>query len=121
MEGCWNVVNRRVLYQQFADRGEEEEDDTSIPTPWMDADKAGLMELTNAPIEMANNLYGQFLATQKRDTKRAFQHMSSAEREAFLRRLAEINAANAKELTSNYHYILLFSSILCVLIQLFRH
>jgi hypothetical protein len=53
--------------------------------------------LTNAPIEMANTLYGQFLATRKRDAKRAFQHMSPAEREAFLRRLTEIDAADAKE------------------------
>jgi hypothetical protein len=28
-----NVANRWVLYQQFADRGEEEEDDVSIPAP----------------------------------------------------------------------------------------
>jgi hypothetical protein len=34
-----NVGNRWVLYQQFADRGEEEEDDTSIPAPWTDADE----------------------------------------------------------------------------------
>ncbi len=26
-----NVANRRVLYQQFADGGEEEEDDASVP------------------------------------------------------------------------------------------
>ncbi len=92
-----NVANRRVLYQQFADGGEEEEDDTSIPAPWTDADKAGLMALTNAPIEMADTLYGRFLATQKRDTKRAFQHMSPAEKEAFLQRLTEIDAADAKD------------------------
>ena len=34
-----NVANRRVLYQQFADGGEGEEDDTSIPAPWTDADE----------------------------------------------------------------------------------
>ena len=51
-----NVANRRVLYQQFADGGEEEE--ASIPSPWTDADKAGLMTLTNAPIEMANTMGG---------------------------------------------------------------
>ncbi len=55
------------------------------------------MALTNAPIEMADTSYGQFLATQKRDAKRAFQHMSPAEREAFLRRLTEINAADTKD------------------------
>ncbi len=92
-----NVANRWVLYQQFADGGEEEEDNTSIPAPWMDADEAGLMALINAPIEMADTSYGQFLATQKRDAKRMFQHMSPAEREAFLRRLMEINAADAKD------------------------
>jgi hypothetical protein len=45
---CWkgvpvskmgNVANRWVLYQQFAVGGEEEEDDTSIPAPWMDTDE----------------------------------------------------------------------------------
>jgi hypothetical protein len=92
-----NVANRWVLYQQFADGGEEEEDDTSIPAPWMDADKAGLVALMNAPIEMADTSYGRFLATQKRDAERAFQHMSPAEREAFLQRLTEIDAADAKD------------------------
>jgi hypothetical protein len=103
---CWkgvpvskmgNVANRRVLYQQFADGGEEEEEDASIPAPWTDANKAGLVALTNAPIEMADTSYGQFLVTQKRDAERAFQHMSPAEREAFLRRLTEINAADAED------------------------
>jgi hypothetical protein len=93
-----NVANRRVLYQQFADGGEEEEDDTSIPTtPWTDANEAGLVALMNAPIEMADTLYGQFLATQMRDAERAFQHMSPAEREAFLWRLTEIDAADAED------------------------
>jgi hypothetical protein len=89
---CWkgvpvskmgNVANRRVLYQQFTDGGEEEEDDTSIPAPWMDADEAGLMALTNVPIEMADTLYGRFLVTQKMDARGCFQQMSPAEREAF--------------------------------------
>jgi hypothetical protein len=51
------------MYQQFADGGEEEEDDASIPAPWMDADEPGLVALRNAPIKMADTLYGQFLAT----------------------------------------------------------
>jgi hypothetical protein len=49
-----------------------------VPAPWMDADKTGLMALKNAPIKMADTLYGRFLAMQKRDAKRVFQHMSTA-------------------------------------------
>jgi hypothetical protein len=92
-----NVANRWVLYQQFADGGEEEEDDASIPAPWTDADETGLVALRNAPIEMADTLYGWFLATHKRDTERAYQCMDAEEREAFLQRLTEINADDAKD------------------------
>ncbi len=92
-----NVPNRRVLYQQFAEEGGEEEDDVSIPAPWKDADEAGLLALKNTPIEMADTSYGWFLATQKRDAERAFQHMDAAEREAVPRRLTEIDAADAED------------------------
>jgi hypothetical protein len=92
-----NVANRRVLYQQFTYRGEEDEDDASIPAPWTDADEAGLVALRNAPIEMADTLYGRFLATQKRDAERAYQHIDAEEREAFLRKLTEIDADDAKD------------------------
>ncbi len=56
------------------------------------------MALKNASIEMADTSYGRFLAMQKRDaeTERAFQHMSPAVREAFLWRLMEIDADDAK-------------------------
>jgi hypothetical protein len=91
------VANRRVLYQQFADGGEEKEDDASIPAPWTDADETGLMALRNAPIQMADTLYGWFLATQKRDPERAYQRMDAEERMAFLRRLTEIDTDNAKD------------------------
>ncbi len=87
-----NVANRRVPYQQFADRGGEEEDDA-----WTDTNEVGLVALKNAPIEMADTSYGQFLAVQKRDAERAFQHMDAAEREAFLQRLMEIDAADAED------------------------
>ena len=92
-----NVASRRVLYQQFADEGEEEEDNASIPAPWTDAYEAGLVALRNAPIEMANTSYGRFLATQKRDAERAYQHMDAEEREAFLQMLMEIDADDAKD------------------------
>ena len=91
------VANRRVLYQQFTDGGGEEEDNVSIPAPWKDADEAGFVALRNVPIEMADTSYGRVLATQKRGTKRAYQHMDAEEREAFLRRLTEIDADDAKD------------------------
>jgi hypothetical protein len=55
------------------------------------------MALKNVPIKMADTSYGRFLATQKRDAERAFQHMDAAVREAFLRRLTKIDAADAKD------------------------
>ena len=66
-------------------------------TTTTDANKAGLVALKNAPIEMANTSYGRFLATQKRDAERLFQPMDAAEREAFLRKLTEISAADAQD------------------------
>jgi hypothetical protein len=126
------IRQRQQLGQRQRQPSGNEEDDVSIPAPWMDANKAGLVALKNAPIKMADTSYGRFLATQKRDAERAYQHMNAEERVAFLRRLTEINAADAEDrqspppsptpvyLTSNYHYILLLSSITCVLVQLFR-
>ena len=96
MSKMGNVANRRVPHQQFTDGGGEE-DDASIPAPWTDADEAGLVALTNAPIEMADTSYGRFLATQKRDAERAYQHMDAEEREAFLRKLTEIDADEAEK------------------------
>ncbi len=55
------------------------------------------MALRNAPIEMADTSYGRFLATQKRDTERVYQRMDAKEREAFLLRLMEIDADDAKD------------------------
>ena len=55
------------------------------------------MALRNAPIEMADTSHGRFLATQKRDAERAYQHMDAEEREAFLRKLTEIDADDAED------------------------
>jgi hypothetical protein len=86
------------IYQQFTDGGEEEVDDGSIPAPWTDADEEGLVALRNVqPIEMADTSYGRFLARQKRDAKRAYQHMDAEEREAFLWKLTEIEADDAED------------------------
>ena len=97
-----NVANRRVLYQQFTDGGEEEEEEeeddaANIPAPWTDANEARLVALRNAPIEMADTSYGRFLETQKRDAEREDHHMDAEVREAFLRKLTEIDAEDSKD------------------------
>jgi hypothetical protein len=47
-------------------------------------------------LEMADTSYGRFLATQKRDAERAYQHMDAEEREAFLWKLTEIDTDDAE-------------------------
>jgi hypothetical protein len=97
LEGCFCVKNGECGEQTGAistihrRRGDEEDD------AWTDANKVGLVALRNAPIKMADTSYGRFLAAQKRDAERAFQHMDAAEREAFLQRLTEIDAADAED------------------------
>ncbi len=90
MEGCscvekWGMWQTDGCNQQFTYGVEEEEDDASIPAPCTDANEAGLVALRNAPIDMADTLYGRFLATQMRDAERAYQHVDAEDREAFLR------------------------------------
>jgi hypothetical protein len=116
-----NMANRRVLYQQFVDGGGGEEDGVSIPAPCTDANEAGLVALKNAPIKMANTSYGRFLATQKRDAERAFQHMDAAEKEAFLRRLTEIDAADAEDGQSPPPNPTLSSKCLIIITYYFFH
>ena len=48
-------------------------------------------------IEMANTSYERFLEAHNRDAKRAYQHMDAEEREAFLRKLTEIDAEDSKD------------------------
>ncbi len=52
-----NVANRRLLYQQLAEGDLEE---VSIPAPWTKINKAELIALRDAPIEMCDTAYGQF-------------------------------------------------------------
>jgi len=65
-----NMANKRALYQQFA--GDRGDNDLGKPARWMEADKANLEELRNAPIEMGDTTYGRFEAGQKRDGERAY-------------------------------------------------
>jgi hypothetical protein len=60
----------------------------------MEADKAELEALKNAPIKMGDTAYGRHEAQMKRDTKTASKKMSVAKREVFLR---EINEDTDKE------------------------
>ncbi len=93
-----NVVNRRILYQQFAEGGSEE---VSIPAPWRENDQVELDALRNAPIEMADISYGRFLAQQKRDpAERAYQKMSDKEKVDFKWKMTEIDVAGTNDVQS---------------------
>jgi hypothetical protein len=46
-----NILNRRILNKQFAERGAKE---VSIPTPWMENNQIELNAQRNAPIKMAD-------------------------------------------------------------------
>jgi hypothetical protein len=88
--------------------------------------------LRNAPIEMADTSYGRFLATQKRDAERAYQHMDAEEREAFMRKLTEIDTDDAEDgqfppsnptpvyLTCSNHFVLLFLWFIYALVRFIR-
>ncbi len=88
----------------------------SIPAPWTDN------ALYNAPIKMADTLYGHFFAQQKRDAERAYQKMSTKEKVDFKCKTAEIDKAGKDDwqspppsltpvkLTFNYCFKLLFLS-----------
>jgi hypothetical protein len=83
-----NVVNKRVLYQQFAEQGAEE---ASIPAPWTEINQAELNALRNAPIELSDTAYGRFEEQKKRDIDQAYVKMSAKEKETLKQRMAEID------------------------------
>ncbi len=100
---CWkgivgklpNIANKRMMYfELLTEGGEENEGSSIIPAWWMEANKAELEALKNAPVKMGNTDYGHLEAQMKRDAKMAFKKMSTAKREAFLR---EINEDAGKE------------------------
>jgi len=94
-----NVVNRYILYQQFAEGGSEE---VSISAPWTENDQTELDALRNAPIKMADTSYGHFLVQQKRDAERTYQYqkMSDEEKVDFKQKMAEIDVVGANDMQS---------------------
>ena len=82
-----NFANRRLLYQQLAERDIVEE--VSIPAPWTK------IALRDVPIAMCDTAYGHFEEQKKRDVERAYQKMLAAEKEIFKKKTAEIDEADA--------------------------
>ncbi len=70
-------------------------EEVSIPAPWTKIDKAELIALRDAPIEMCDTAYGQFEEQMKRDVERAYQKMLAAEKEMFKKKMEEIDKADA--------------------------
>ncbi len=89
-----NVVNRCIMYQQFAERGAEK---VSIPAPWMENNKIELNLLRNAPIKMADTSYGYFLVQHKRDVEQAYQKMSTKDKVDFKWKMVETYEAGADD------------------------
>ncbi len=89
-----NVANRRILYQQFTEGGAEE---AGIPALWTEIDEAELIALRDAPIAMCDTAYRRFEEQKKRDVERAYQKMSTAEKEVFKRKMAEIDEADVDD------------------------
>ena len=89
-----NVANRRILYQQFTEGVAEE---VSVPASWTEIDKAELVVLRDGPIAICDTAYGWFEEQKKRDVERAYQKMTTAEKEVFRRKMAEIEEADADD------------------------
>ncbi len=70
-------------------------EEVSIPAPWTNIDKAELIALRDAPIEMCDTAYGWFKEQMKRDVERAYQKMLAAEKEMFKKKMEEIDKADA--------------------------
>jgi hypothetical protein len=79
----WNVADKSILYQQFAEGGAEE---VGIPALWMEIDKAELIALRDAPITMRSTAYGWFEEQKKRDVEQAYKKVSAVEKEGLNKR-----------------------------------
>jgi hypothetical protein len=75
-----NTANRCILYQQFAEGGAEE---AGIPALWMEINKAELIALRDVPIAMCDTTYKWFEEQKKRDVERAYQKLTTANKEVF--------------------------------------
>ncbi len=95
-----NVANRCILYKQFAEGGTEE---VSIPAPWMENNQIELNVLRNAPIKMADTLYGCFLVQQQRDVEQVYQKMSAKEKVGFKQKMVKID--EGVQTTGNPHHL----------------
>ena len=71
-----NVVNRCILYQQFAEGGVEEVG--IVPAPWTEIDEVNLIALRDGPIAICDTAYGRFEEQKKRDVEQAYQKMTAA-------------------------------------------
>jgi hypothetical protein len=92
------VLDKCTLIQKFEDDGAIGlEDKSSIPAQWTDADKASLVTLTNAPIELGDTTYRRHEAKKKKYVVQAIEKMTPKERVAILQQMAKMDAANAAD------------------------
>ena len=89
-----NVANRCTLYQQFAEGGAEVEVSMIVPALWTEIDERKIIALRDGPIAICKTVYGRFEKQKKRDVERGYQKMTTAEKEVFKQKMAEINKAD---------------------------
>jgi hypothetical protein len=61
----------------------------------MDANKAALRALKNAPIEMGDTAYGRYEAEKKKDIKQAYKKMTAEEKSDLMQKLEELDVEDA--------------------------
>jgi len=90
-----NVLNRHILYQQFAEGGVEKVG--IVPTPWTEINEAELIAMRDGPIAICDTAYGRFEEQKKRDVEQAYQKMTAAKNEVFKRKMVEYDKADADD------------------------
>ena len=63
----------------------------------MEIDEVELIALRDGPIAICDTAYGRFEEQKKRDVERAYQKMTTAEKEVFKKKMVEYDKADADD------------------------
>jgi hypothetical protein len=68
-----------------------------VPALWSEIDEAELIALRDGPIVICDTMYGRFEEQKKSEMERAYQKMTTAEKEVFKQKMAEYDEADADD------------------------